>query len=284
MATTRRALRLQLGGVGFCNDTVVNSAFGASDSTKLVDTKLKQTDGAFNYGQVVMVTGSAAGDRRRITNWTQSTGTLTPDRNFTAAVSSGDTYEIHRVFAADDKDDAISEAIRESDRRFCRIIEDTSVSLSTNTWGYSISSLAIPIDRLHGIDRVEYALGGSGTLPPFQTLKPDWWNIRDNNGVLTLQLGRLPQSIQLPCVARLTYRVRPSTLTSDTSALDPDDTAFVEYICMTAAGLLFNRKAQLGDEREGEANEEEAMEFQTRAERWLQPTGALPIMSPVKKK
>jgi hypothetical protein len=275
MATTRRDLRLRLGGVGYCNDTVVTSATGG-DSTKILATTLKQLDNAFNYGQVVVVTGSAAGDRRVIADWVQSTGTLTPDRNFTGAIASGNTFEIHRLFAADDKDAAISEVIRASDRRFCRPIENESVTLSAATFGYSLDSLTVPVDRLHGIDRIEYATGASGTTPPWQPYKSDWWKIRDNNGALTLQLTRLPVTSQK---LRLIYQVRPGVLDADTSALDPDDTAFAEYICSGAAGLLFERKAQIGEDSMAEANQQIATRFRAESYLRLASTGTLPIQT-----
>jgi hypothetical protein len=240
MATTRKDLRQRIGSSGFCNDTVIGTATSGGLGT-LSDTSLKQPDSFFNYGQIVILTGAAAGDRRYVSSWTQSTSTIVADRNFSAAISTNQ-YELHRLWSADEKDKAINEAIRLAGVRFPRRIEDSSLSLSNGVYTYSLDNLTVPVDPEIGIDQIEYDSGiVTGTGVPYSLFEDDYWHIRNNDGTLTLQLDALPRL--KATTMRLTYRVRPSDLNADTDVLKPDVINFANFICAKATAILFDKMA-----------------------------------------
>jgi hypothetical protein len=223
----------------------------------------------FIGSQLVITSGSASGDYRWITGYAASTGVLTPDRAFTAAVANGDSYELHRVFSADDKNEAVNAAINDAKLRWARAIEDTSLAFTVNTFTYVLGSLATPVDPIALIDKVEYDTGVSGTGYPYAPLDDDFWRVRNNAGTLTLQFSEAVNAI-IPSgkTIRLTYRVRPGTLSNDTTNLAPDEEGFVEYICAKATALLAEKRASLAHEAGDARSHWEAMaqKFHARAE------------------
>lgn len=246
MPTTRKTLRQRIGGLDYSADMIASTAMTGSSTTQIVDTKLANQDSTFVGAQVVITSGAALGDRRWVTQYTGSTGTITVDRAFSAAVANGDAYELHRVFAADDKDDAINNAILEAKTRWPRIIEDTSIVMAANTYSYSLGALTVPLDPIVLLDLVEWDPGLSGTGYPWVKFDDDEYYIRKNDTAITLQLRRYPPYAGK--AIRLTYRVRPSTFANDTTALNPDEEGFAAYICAKATAMLAEKRSNLASE------------------------------------
>ncbi len=267
--TTRKDIRQRIGRTGFCGDALTSTAMTGSGSSSITDTKLPNAEGTFIGSQLVITSGSASDDYRWVTGYAASTGVLTPDRAFTVAVGNGDAYELHRVFSADDKNEAINAAISDAKLRWARLIEDTSIAFAVNTFTYALGSLATPVDLIALIDKVEYDTGASGTGYPYAPLDDDFWRVRNNAGTLTLQFSEMVNAI-IPSgkTIRLTYRVRPSALSNDTTNLAPDEEGFVEYICAKATALLAEKRANLAHEAGDARSHWEAMaqKFHARAE------------------
>ncbi len=249
--------------------TSAATAAGAASGASLVDTTLPNSDNTFVGSQLVITSGAYANDRRWVTGYVAQTGTITPDRAFSGQIAAGVTFELHRVFSADDKDEAINSAIYEAKLRWARVIENTSLAFAVNTFTYALGSLTVPVDPIALIDRVEYDTGASGTGYPYAAMDDDLWRVRDNAGTLTLQFSELVNSI-IPSgkTIRLTYRARPATLSNDTTNIAPDEEGFFEYLCAKATALLAEKRANLAHEAGDARSHWEAMaqRFHGRAE------------------
>lgn len=258
MAYTRTNIRQRIGGVEFCNDTVVSTASGNGSTTTLVDTSLKQSDDWWNYGEIAFISGTAGniGLVRYITDWVQSTSTFTLDRAVTSTVTA-DGYEAHRLFRYAEKNDAINAAIRAAAYRWTRRVENESITLDTDTFTYSLGSLSVPLDPTLGLDAVLYDTNISGTGYPFRNVSPSYWEVRWSANTPTLQFLTTPPIDNE--LARLIYRVRPSQLSSNSDNLTPDDESFYNYVCAKATAILFRGRA-LREPNEGWDERAQGME------------------------
>lgn len=183
------------------------------------------------------------------------------------------TNEVHAAFPPDDKNDAINDAVRLSDWRFPRRLTHEGFFITSGNYTYPISSASVSpaIDRVAGIDALEYNSGAS--TAGWQRFDPNWWFVRDENGTLKLQLNRLPMT---STTLRIIYRARPLTLTADTSTLDPDDTTFTNFICAKAAGLLFERLSGKIQDNESVKWANEAVRYHNEANAIAAPPGMAP--------
>jgi hypothetical protein len=258
MTTTLKDIRERVGLNGFFADTVVSAATSLGTTTTLVDTGLKQLNDWWNYGAILILTGTNAGHVRYITDWDQSTSTFTLDRALPAAVASAVQYEVHRFAHPHDKNNAVNEAIRAAAKRWTRKIEDASLSLDSDTFTYSLASLAVEVDPSLGIDDVLFDTGATGTGFPYQDIHPSFRLMRNNAGVLTLQiLSTIPRDA---ATLRLLYRVRPAQLQSDTDLLLPQDESFYNYVAAKATAILFRQRA-LSEPESAYAERAETMEL-----------------------
>lgn len=254
MSTTLKDIRERVGLNGFCADTIVSAASALGTTTTLIDTSLKQPDDFFNGGAIVILTGTNAGQVRYITDWVQSTSTFTLDRAVSAAIASAVQYEAHRIFHPYDKNNAINEAIRAGGSRWCRYIEDATITLDNTTYLYDLDTLAVQVDPILGIDRVMYDTGESGTWFPYADITTSFRVIRNNVGGLDLQfLDTIPRDA---ATLRLLYRVRPAQLTADADLLAPQDESFYNYVVAKAAAILFRERAGVSPESDWQARAE----------------------------
>ncbi len=75
-----------------------STATGGSTTT-IVDSSLSQGDDFFNEMEVEIIEGDTKGERRIVTDFVSSAGTITVDSPFSAAIASGDKYIIgHKGF------------------------------------------------------------------------------------------------------------------------------------------------------------------------------------------
>jgi hypothetical protein len=241
MTTTLQAIRQRVGLNGFFADTVVSAATSLGTTTTLIDTGHKQPDDWWNGGAILILTGSNANSVRYITDWDQTTSTFTLDRALSAAVASAVQYEVHRFAHPYDKNNAINEAIRAAGKRWTRKIEDTSLTLDTDTYTYSLDSTTVEVDPQMGIDDVLWDTGITGTGYPYREIHPSYRLMRNEAGNLTLQfLDQIPRDA---ATIRLIYQVRPAQLSSDSDLLLPQDEAFYNYVAAKAAAILFRQRA-----------------------------------------
>ena len=102
MATTRTSLRQYMSeAIGDWSGTFTTSGNGAGGGTTIVATTLADLPGgdeddAFIDQYAMVTSGTAAGQIRRISDYVQSSGTITVARAFSAQIASGVTFELHR--------------------------------------------------------------------------------------------------------------------------------------------------------------------------------------------
>lgn len=256
MSFTRKDLRQRIGGVEFCNDMIASSASANGTTTTLIDTSLKQADDFFNYAEIVPLEGNGANAPRYVTDWVQSTSTFTVDRVWGGATASADDYEVHRLFSYAEKNDAINAAIRASGDRWDRQLEDTTITLDTETYGYAVTGT---IDQRLSIDDLKYDTGLTGTIYPYKRISNSFWEVRTSGTMSTLQfLTDLPTDADGNTL-RISYRLRPAAFSDDTTILQPDDASFANYLCAKATAILFRGRALKEPESEW-ANKAVAME------------------------
>jgi hypothetical protein len=262
MAYTRAQIRQRIGGPEFCGDTILSTATSGTLGT-MADTSLKQPDDFYNYGQLLILDGTASGDARYVTDWAQSASVFTVDRNFTAAVSTN-AYEIHRIWSAADKNVCINAAILASGLRWPRRIEDASLTLDTETYTYDLTALGVPVDPYFGIDEVYYDTGISGTGAPYAQIPRNEYEVRVTGTYGTLSTLQFVTDIRRDAATvRLTYRTRPPTLSADADILRPDDVSFYNYICCKATAMLFRQRAK---QQQNAGWEDRALEMERMAE------------------
>lgn len=113
MATTETARQQLSKDVGdFFTGTTTET--GAAAGATLVDTSLEdfKDDDLFNpFSNVTFLptSGTDSGNERAATS--KTTKTVTMRRAFTAQIATSVTYEMHRLFTASEKDEAVTEAI-----------------------------------------------------------------------------------------------------------------------------------------------------------------------------
>lgn len=192
--------------------------------------------------------------------------------------------EVHMTYMPDDKNDAINDAIRLADWRFPRHITNENFICSPGTYVYAIASASVSpaIDRFKKIDKLEYA--GVSASAGFQPFNRSWYDVRDENGTLKLQLNKIPSVITSVSTRalRITYQARPSVLLGDASTLDPDDDTFTNFICARAAGLLFERAVDKAPDNEKALLENNAIRFHNEANQLAAPVGT--VLAPAPKK
>jgi hypothetical protein len=279
MSYTRAQIRQRIGGAAFCNDMVTSaaSATGALAGATLIDTTMKGDDDAYNGHEIVISSGTALGDCRMVSDWVSSTGTYTPDRNFSAQIASAVTYERHRLYPANGngtglgKNSAINQAILLAGPLWSEHIEDETITFLTNTWLYSLAGLSTnPVDREWGIDKIEYDPAAGTTGYEWVEIDDDAWFIRDIAGTLKLQFR---SNFNLPTAAtkmRLSYRKRPPVLTTDAGVLVPNSDSFYHWVCFKATELLLRDASRNHNEDARGILAQQADQMAAQAEKYIE--------------
>lgn len=132
------------------------TANGAADGSTLIDDALEDIvdDSLLQPNQTasfLITSGSADTDERTTTG--KVTNTVTMRRNFSAQVSSADTYELHRQFSAAEKDRAITQAL---DLVFPMVWKTVTfnVTIVADQFDYDITSAGFNNDIPHQVHRV----------------------------------------------------------------------------------------------------------------------------------
>ena len=102
MATTTRAvLRQRLSEAIGDYTTMTTTSAGAADGTTLVDSGIRNLSGgrdddAFEGWYVLLTSGAASGEIKRVLQSRESVNSITLQEAFSIQVASGITYELHR--------------------------------------------------------------------------------------------------------------------------------------------------------------------------------------------
>lgn len=143
--------------------TATRTATGGSTTT-LVDTARGEADDFWSNSWLFIsdTTDDAApkGEEALVTDFSAATDTLTFTPAMTAAVGSGDTYELRRYFTAAMIHEAINGAIQETQIFFPPITTDETTVVKTDIYEYSLSTT---IDDIVRIDLLEHDIDDRGT-------------------------------------------------------------------------------------------------------------------------
>ena len=209
------------------------TATGGSTTT-LIDTaglqRYTETDalvGAFLYIDDTTDDLAPEGEWRRIEAYNSSTNTITVDRAFTAAVGSGDTYEIYLApLTLDQWDQCINDAIKGAwPELFTPATEDVT---PTGALTYSLSAAA---DRVLG---AEITFSGSYAGYPSQPLLQ--WYTTGDPGSLVLKLSR-PVPGTDRTIRVLTGQKFDELAAGESTSLDP------QYVMDAARVQFYQRMA-----------------------------------------
>jgi hypothetical protein len=154
-AQLRRELTRRMGMVFRRRLGESSTLTGSSSTTAARDSaKLVQTDDFWNGHYFYNVTRDAV---RLITDFVAANDEATLEYAITGQVS-GDTYEIHSLFSADDLHGALNVAIRDGFPAFFDYLTDESLVLEQDTLEYDLSSLATAPYRVKQVF-IESAVG-----------------------------------------------------------------------------------------------------------------------------
>ena len=154
MSVTRKTLRQAIDNqlrLIHGNATATRTATGGSTTT-LIDTARGEADDFWNNSWVYIsdTTDNAApiGQEALCTDFAAATDTLTFTPAMTAAVGSGDTYELRRYFSATSINGEINNVLEEMQVHFPVLTEDETTVVQTDIYDYTLDSTIQDVQRI----------------------------------------------------------------------------------------------------------------------------------------
>jgi len=250
-----------------------STATGGSTTTIVNTTGLYEPDDFYvgHYAYIVTDAGGAhaapEGQERPVTDYDQSTGTLTVDPAFSAAVASGDTYELLALKRADIAA-AINAAIRQAGETWLApTVDTTTVTIADDDYDYS---LPVGVVRLLGV------MVRGDTDEAWRYVQGRQWSVGGTPGAQVLYFDTL-EGLEAGDLVRLDYLARPGELSADSSSFgigEPAERELTEFVTEMAVGWLHKAaaSARAGDFREhltlAQMAEERAERIRAMAARW----------------
>ena len=119
------------------------TSIGTTAGVALIDARLKDksrnTDDYYNDQCVWITAGtSVAGDERYISDFTATSGTVTPYQAFTAQVPSASTYMIFKLWTATEYRNALNTALGDAYPWVSRNFVDETLDTVADTWSYRL--------------------------------------------------------------------------------------------------------------------------------------------------
>lgn len=181
----------------------MGTATGGTSSTIVDANGLTQADGYWGETTVLATSGTNNGLTRRVQTFTSASNTLTLYSSLTAAVMSGDSYELYRRFTPTDIKTALNRAINVGAPDFREKVRAV-VTATMDTLQYAFPTGPSLMDKgLVGIEYQWYTQANQTTWP-FQKVSPDLYSINEaydaastNTSVKTLQLKFNPETNKL---------------------------------------------------------------------------------------
>lgn len=178
------------------------TATGGTASTIVDANNLTHADGYWEETTVLATSGTNSGLTRRAQTFTSTSTTLTLYSSLTAAVMSGDTYEIYRRFTPTDIKTALNRAINVGAPDFREKVRAV-VTATMDTLQYAFPTSPALMDKgLVGIEYQWYVQSTQSTWP-FQKVSPDLYEVIEaysastNTSLRTLQLNFNPETNKL---------------------------------------------------------------------------------------
>lgn len=214
MAETKAAFRRRVGRLARVLAATATQSAGTSTTgtaVALLDTFPGDDD--MNNCVVYDVTQA---EWRRVSDWVATTFTYTVNRAFTATTATH-AIEVYKGFTPSDIDNALQLALTEVYPYLCALIEDTSLTVSSQVYTYAIPSTIREMTRMLGC-KVEAIIITTGTGHPVQDI-PRWdaRKTRTAAGVEahTLQLfnlsGLVGNVLRLTGIGHLTFPATDAT-------------------------------------------------------------------------
>lgn len=216
------------------------TATGGSVTTIISTSGLYETDdahiGKFAYVLTDVGGASAApeGQERPITDYVQSTATLTVDPAFTVAVANGDIIELLNV-RRDSIENTINASIRTAGNAWLVLTtDDSTITIAEDDYDYTLPTDVV---RLLGVYTRD------ATDDPWKRLVH--WRVAKTPGAQELVFDNL-DGMDAGHLIRLEYLARPSQPSTDTGTLgvgEPAEAEMVEYIIAQSLYLLHEQNA-----------------------------------------
>lgn len=227
-----------------------SSATGGSTTTVVDTAGLFAPDDYWVGHYVYIVTdaggGGAApeGEERPITDYVQSTATLTVSPAFSAAVAASDVYELLPMRRGD-VEAAINAGIRAAGTTWLvPTVDDSTVDLADDDYDYSL-----PDDLV----RLLCVWTREGTDEPWVPVDARMWWVEGTPGAQVLEFKTL-SGLDSDGTLRLEYLARPSEMTADSGTFgigEPAETELVEFVTAWALYWLHNQAANRDPEAGG---------------------------------
>lgn len=197
--------------------------------------------------QIRVTSGSAAGDLRVVARVSREDGTLFPNRNFSAAVASTNTYELwgNSIYGGASLTDLFNDQLRR-----LRPVIETQITIVTNKTQYDVTTL---VQTATDIERVYLRVLDPASLAPYY-LKNIQWSARDlgGGGTTSVILTIPPQTLNT-AVNELWLRGRTAfTAFSTTVDTGTIDAVYRDWIVWEAIYAFAQRMA---DSQTGNKNE-----------------------------
>lgn len=221
-------------------------------TTTLIDTTLRQVlpndTGSSTAPYAAWVYGATDADvsnrgaERRVSTWTQSTGTLTFLAAWPVAITTGH-YEIHQRYQRSRILEALNSGVRQLGRYWYRpMLDEVTLVTAVNTWQYTLPTTI----NWQGFDRFQIQVNTDNTLTGYPYVDGEQWNaavipFTDNNGNTTwrLQFGTLPPPNR---IVRVFGHAISTDLVNDTDILSlfgPDAGVATEWLYRWATAMLY---------------------------------------------
>jgi len=207
------------------------TATGGSDST-VVDTTLLEPDDFWNNHYVYITSADSAapeGEERYVSDYDQSSQTLTATPNFSAAVAAGDEYVLLQFRRADFIVAIRSGIARANSRWLVPVTDTTTVQIATDTYSYSLPTDVVRIDRI---------LYRDDSSDPWLEVDPGSWRMSGVPGSQKLELTNI-DAFDSGDYLRVEYVKRQSDLSNDSDELGVGEPAEPELVQFLVEHAMF---------------------------------------------
>lgn len=205
MSYTLAQLRKELAKTLGC---YVSGTATSGSTTTVVDTSLLDSgewaDDHFNGSTIYIVdtTDDAApkGEARFITDFTQSSGTITVGKAFTAAPDASDEFEIYTIYTVDELNTALMLAVEDWRLHTTLSLTDTAAEYSLTAEGLHEANQVIAVSLRDSSD----------TDQEFKVISD--WRVWDDGGTLTIEFA--DDAVDASSSARIEYLAKYDQLSA----------------------------------------------------------------------
>uniref|UniRef100_A0A6M3K647 Uncharacterized protein n=1 Tax=viral metagenome TaxID=1070528 RepID=A0A6M3K647_9ZZZZ len=139
---------------------LITGTFDSGDTNNAVDTMLRKGDDYYNehHYRCYIYEGTNIGEEREVSDWVNSTNSLTLEPGFTDSVDTTTDYELHYIFTEDEYRKAINMAISSIADDYLLDAVDTNKTFSTGIYEYAMPT-SPEFEFVHRVTRETTAAG-----------------------------------------------------------------------------------------------------------------------------